>query len=131
MKKFGIVLGFLIAVSATSAFANDGGVAFIDVKGIDPAGLQHGEGVKIHGGDAVKLFDLLPPASSAMPGQSKKHHSLALVSDGWNLFINCNNEGKGAEVDCAIVASKVEDVAYKYDGLGDGFPYDKAQVCTK
>ena len=87
----------LAAVFSMGAFANDGGVAYINVKGIDPTRTTDEYGVtqvaEFYGKDITKFMQILPPSfsviSSDFPQFGDNYKSLALVSNGNILMINC------------------------------------------
>lgn len=123
------ILSSLIFLTA-AAHANDGGIAYIDVAKIQPAGLSDEKPVILRGGDAKKLFDLLPAVMSVSPLVTKNERSLALVSADWNVFLSCSRE-PSKPMECRISALKVEDPNYRYDLLGDAFKFEKDLVCKK
>ncbi len=124
-----LVLAAFVLVTG-AAQANDGGMAFIDIAKIQPSGLSNEKPAKFTGGDAKKLFDLLPAVASVSREVARDHRSLALVSADWNVFLSCHRT-KGKPVECSISAMKVEDPNYRYDLLGDAFKFEKDLVCKK
>ena len=140
----------LIAAIAFSglASANDGGMAYIDVKGINPAN-KAGDGTKIefYGKDAAKFMKLLPTDSSVFYGMIPPHvadlaqentRAVAMISGGWGLNIYCSGgkvnegeyvDGKGyvnatfesTQPNCTIELVK----GMTHDWLGDAFEMEE------
>ena len=143
----------LTLISAV-AQANDGGVAYVDVQGINPATktstgevikVKDGSIITVYGKDAEKFMRLLPADSTVIDGmvtpaerelRRQNQRSLALVSDGWTLFFNCNaaevhigNNDKATvtklpQTTCQISLNKNQSAEFKYDMLGDAFKLD-------
>jgi hypothetical protein len=139
----------LAILFSTSAFANDGGIAFVDVKGINPGPMRDGQVIKFYGEDAGKFMKLLPSSSTVLdamvPPQEAElrkmnERSLLIASNGWNLVMSCSgikivdeatsNGGSqprvvpAPQVECQVSLHKVHDPAYKHDLAGDAFPLD-------
>ncbi|MBL7687508.1 MAG: hypothetical protein JNJ49_05695 [Bdellovibrionaceae bacterium] len=143
-----------LSLISVAAQANDGGVAYVDVQGINPVTksstgevikVKDGSVITVYGKDAEKFMRLLPtdatvvdgmvtPAESELRRQNQR--SLALVSDGWTLFFNCsaaeiqigNNDKatvtKLPQTTCQISLNKNTSPEFKYDMLGDAFKLD-------
>ena len=89
---------FAIVVSVNS-FANDGGMAFIDVKGINPkTNAKDGTKIEFYGKDAANFMKLLPEYSSVLHGMvrpdvaeklQENQRGVAIIRKGWGLEINC------------------------------------------
>ncbi len=98
MKKL-IVLCLFVLNSGLS-FANDGGMAYIDVKGIEPTNqAQDGTQISFYGNDAANFMRLLPGYSDILyylvsdnVAQQMKNNErgVAMVSNGWTLSFQCN-----------------------------------------
>lgn len=83
-----------------SAIANDGGIAHIDVKGINPVN-KAGDGTQIsfYGEDAATFMRLLPSLSSVLYSMVDKkigdqlkanQRGVVIASNGWTLAIDCS-----------------------------------------
>lgn len=102
MKKLVLVLGLVFSMNV---MANDGGMAFIDVKGIAPVKhAQDGTEIKFYGVDAANFMRLLPEYSSVVYSMvspqaaaelKKNERGVAVMSKGWALMFNCS----GGELD--------------------------------
>lgn len=99
MKVLSMKLG-LVAILATVSFsvaANDGGIAYIEVQGVNPIQKTDEYGntqvMEFYGRDIQQFMSILPPtfsvSSSMVPGYNESFKSLALVSNGYILYINC------------------------------------------
>ena len=124
MKK--LIVMAAIAFSGMAS-ANDGGMAYIDVKGINPAN-KAGDGTKIefYGKDAAKFMKLLPTDSSVFYGMippgvadqaQENTRAVAMISGGWGLSIYCSG-------------GKVETGEYKDGGYTDAYFVPGQPNCT-
>lgn len=96
--KLGISVLFALLFSVT-AMANDGGMAYIDVKGIAPVkNAQDGTEIKFYGKDAATFMKLLPSYSTVLYGMvqpqvadqlKENQRGVMVVSNGWTLNFNC------------------------------------------
>ena len=89
----------LTAGTVFSAAANDGGIAYIDVKGVNPK-VNAGDGTQIefYGKDAGNFMKLLPSAGGDLSLTDQKmfeqsienQRSVNIVSNGWILSLDCS-----------------------------------------
>jgi hypothetical protein len=139
----------LTLMLSSHAFANDGGIAFVAVKGVNPGPMRDGQVIKFFGEDAGKFMQLLPSSRTVLdimvPPQEAalrklNERSLLIASNGWNLVLGCSGvkivdepTANGSsqprvvpapQVECQISLHKVHDPFYKFDLAGDGFPLD-------
>lgn len=140
-----MLVSFVLLASGL-AQANDGGIAHIDVKGINPGGVKSGSTIKFYGKDAHTFMRLLPAFNSVDLGMVspdfaklwiKNQRTLLIASPAWALSFSCkggnvdlgayNERGRfenptytpysnGAE--CEI---KIEKDAYAIDTAGDSW----------
>ncbi|MGE0527553.1 MAG: hypothetical protein AB7G93_12640 [Bdellovibrionales bacterium] len=87
MFKLGVSILALALACCGQAFANDGGIAVIDVLGVMPGPARDQAEVKIYGGDVKALFDSLPSTSVGDYGKS-----LAIASRNNVVQILCTQE---------------------------------------
>lgn len=155
MKSALFTLAFAVSFTATlasTALANDGGMAYVDVQGVNPVTVRDGKKItvpdgseiKFYGKDAEKFMKLLPVTGTALDAmvtpaerdlRRANDRGVAIVSDGWTILIDCTGvkvEGnetvtrivKAPQVECAIRLGKNSSPDYKYDQLGDAFKMD-------
>ena len=107
MKALFAVLALTLALSVT-AHANDGGMAYIDVQGVNPTTttnvgktitVEDGSVIEFYGKDAEKFMRLLPSESSVMssmvPADQAEtyqdfNRGLLIASKNYGLYITCS-----------------------------------------
>jgi hypothetical protein len=157
MKKLLLTSLTAICLFAIQAVANDGGSAYIDVKGIAPKGADHNTEIKVYGKDAADFMRLLPADEGVIYGMVPKEvaaqiksneRSLTLISKGWALSFNCaagkldvpNYDYSRATYvtttpECTVKLIKVASGEDYHEYLGDAFKmqpkdYEK-NMCTQ
>jgi hypothetical protein len=154
-----ILATLCLCLFASSALANDGGMAYIDVQGVNPKEkAQDGTTIEFYGKDAANFMRLLPNYSSIeysmLPENVSKllqdnERGVALISNGWTLMFNCragkieyngdysdpnNGQFVSQEPSCTISLNKNQDPEWKYDQLGDAFemePKNYSNMCQQ
>lgn len=149
MKSLFLSFGTLIVACTVSltASANDGGMAFVDVQGVNPTTttnlgkkitVESGSVIEFYGQDAEKFMRLLPATTSVVTGMVPKDQAelysdfsrgVLIASKNYALDIGCTGielgeDGtatqvtKAKQVTCRISINKTQSPK---DYAGDGF----------
>ena len=92
---------------SSQAFANDGGMAVIDVKDLES---NKGEvAITLKGGDAANLMKILPAEASALSAMKNHFKSLGITNNANSLVISCA-DAKVDEETFKVIPLKREDI---------------------
>lgn len=149
MKK--MLMAFVL-LGSFAAHANDGGMAYIEVKGINPIPKVDSYGtqlLEVYGKGTEQFMSILPVSFSVaqafVPNYAENFRSIALVSNGYVLTINCAggelvSDGNGNfsiqkfadGPRCTVVNSRRSRGDSLEDYLGDATEFNKDQmVCER
>ena len=78
---------FVAVILSVQVFANDGGVPYIEVLGVDPKGHVEGASITVYGGSTYELARTLPQNR-----MSAYNREIRFVSNSWLFDISCAGE---------------------------------------